>query len=184
MLYLIPEFLNVCLPVFKIACCQDFLVSRFQKCKLSRFQVVKISRCHGFKNARCQDFNFYWSQFFIYSIIKDFFQSVLIYYCQESCKAIFQANKYIKSNSFLICLRLALSDLLCPVFGYSTVQKQKLILHYMKRENMSRLYAQSIMLITFAFGKWQVVFWAAWNSFSSSKWLALSGEAHPPKSVL
>ena len=163
---------------------QDCMKSRIHGVLLSRLLGVVVSRMHVVKISRCQDFNFYWSQFFIYSIIKDFFQSVLIYYCQESCKAIFQANKYIKSNSFLICLRLALSDLLCPVFGYSTVQKQKLILHYMKRENMSRLYAQSIMLITFAFGKWQVVFWAAWNSFSSSKWLALSGEAHPPKSVL
>ena len=140
--------------VVKISCCQGFKNACRQDFKVSRFHGVKNSWCHGFKNSIFIEVNYS----FIQSIIKYFFQSFLIYCYQESCKAIFQANKYIKSNSFLICLRLALSDLLCPVFGYSTVQKQKLILHYMKRENMSRLYAQSIMLITFAFGKWQVVF--------------------------
>jgi len=44
-------------------------------------------------------------------------------------------------------------------------------------------YLHNLKLIVFVFSKWQVVFWAAWNSFSSSKLLALSGETQPPKSV-
>jgi len=42
----------------------------------------------------------------------------------------------------------------------------------------------NLKLIVFALSKWQVVFWDAWNSFSISKWLALSGKKAPPKLVL
>ena len=136
MLYLNPEIKNVCLQVFKIAwsqefmvsCCQDFLVSWFQECMSSRFQGVKISWRQKFMVSWFQEFNFYWSQLFIYSIIKYFFQSFLIYCYQESSKAIFQANKNIKSTSFSICPRLALSDLFCPISNYGKAGKQILIL--------------------------------------------------------
>jgi len=73
--------------------------------------------------------------------MKNIFQSFLIYYCQESRKAIFQANKNIKSTSFSIRPRLALPDLCCPISNYGIAQKQKLILRcHEKREYQQTIY--------------------------------------------
>jgi hypothetical protein len=118
---------------------------------------------------------------FIQALIQTFnFHSSLQMNCWHVCwKSISSANEIIKSIPFLNCLRLAHAVLHCLITIYSSVQKRKLLLPCLEGRKINMLSVQLIKLIVFALSKWQVVFWAAWNSFSCSKWLALSGGKSP-----
>ena len=130
-----------------------------------------------FWNSVCNPLNYSIIYSFTQPLIQLFnFHSPLQMNCWHVCwKSISLANEIIKSIPFLNCLRLARTVPFCPIISYGTAQKQKLLLPYHEERKINMLPVQLIKLIVFALSKWQVVFWAAWNSFSCSKWLALSG---------